>query len=105
MVTKRREIPPRFVAAGQFDYPGHQHEAEQEPTEKKMRLGSDTRFSSRGWKQAQRCEEDAQEAGLQQKIIPLEIHEYLPGNAQRKIESPEQGKTKRGHNSGNQQQA
>src|SRR6516165_9792409 len=102
MVTKRREIPPGFVAAGQFDYPGHQHKAEQEPTEKKMRLGSDTRFGSRGWKQAQRGEEDAQEAGLQEKVVPLEIHEYLPRDTQRKVGSPKRYKTERWHDSGNE---
>src|SRR6516164_5433045 len=105
MVTKRREIPPGFVAAGQFDYPGHQHKAEQEPTEKKMRLGSDTRFGSRGWKQAQRGEEDAQESGLQQKVVPLKVHKHLPRNAQRKVGSPKSYKTERWGNACDEQQA
>jgi hypothetical protein len=70
-----------------------------------MRPVRDARFGSPGGKQAQRGEEDAEEAGLQEKVVPLEIHEYLPRNAQRKVGSPKQYKAERWRDSCHEQQA
>lgn len=75
--------------AGEFDDAGREYQAKEEPAEQPENDARRFRFRSPG-ERMKRGEKDGEDAGFQEKGIPLKAEEILAGDGEREIESVEQ---------------
>ena len=88
VVLERGQVPPGGVAAAELGQRRSDHEAEQQPAQRRQRQARGRRVAPRARACAPGRQEDGEEAGFEQQPVPLEPEEVLADDVEREVERP-----------------